>query len=127
MSKSEEQLLITLTRVCTFIFTSRNWEDYDSMFLDMESVNAMRKWLSANNIQTTSNNEQIQRTASSQFNTLKTDWYIGLNQIVNTILQLDDEGKLILKKYLNEAVPSNIKSDIGVEKALDIINKELYI
>jgi hypothetical protein len=125
MSKSEEQLLITLTRVCTFIFTSRNWEDYDSMFLDMDSVNAMRKWLSDNNIETTTNNEQIQRTASAQFNTLKTDWYIGLNQIVNTILQLDEEGKLILKKYLNEAVPSNIKNDIGVEKALDIINKEL--
>jgi hypothetical protein len=126
MKKKPGRLIEALTRTCVFIHTSRNWEDYDNMYLDKEVIVLMTRWIvklldiDANFVE-----KEIEEFSQSQYSALKTDWNIGCIQAVNVLALLKKEEKDVVNSYINNFISATLKDDAGVAKAIAIIANKM--
>lgn len=122
MNSKSGRLVEALARTCVFIHTSRNWEDYENMYLDNEAIVSMTRWL-VNHLDLDVNfaKQEIEEFSQSQYTALKTDWNIGRLQAVNIVVSLEKEEKEVVISYINDLIPVALKDDAGVAKAIAII------
>ena len=126
MNKNTEQLVDALIRVCVFVHTSRNWEDYENMYLDNQALDAMTNWVASTlDIDKDSIVGMVDEISKSQFTNFKTDWSIACIQVTNVISLLNSEDKLLVQNYIKDLVHTTLKDDAGVTKAIDKILAKL--
>jgi len=126
VNSNNEQLITALTYTCVFIHTSRYWEDYENMTLDSDALDTMKSWfISRNDCKDERIDIKIQKISQSLYKNLKTDWTIARALISNTIAALNNTQKNTIRDYIKGSVPTALKDDAGVTKAIDVLMLEL--
>ncbi|MFA0809420.1 hypothetical protein [Microbulbifer epialgicus] len=123
MSSQIDSFTNAIVRCLVFIELAPYWEDYKNMVFtntDIERISARVKTV---NIEL--DDEHLRAEIIKFYNCLKTDWNIGISQVLNSIQLIDSGEKLNLHKILSEIVTSKERSNAGIEKALNLITREI--
>lgn len=120
MQQHTKEFTNVLIFIVTFIHLARNWEDYSKMNISDNEMFDLINSVS-HMINSSEQEKAIRAVIDNALGIFRTDWSIGINQMLNKAAILDKPERHRLKELMITRINNDYPPSAGISKAKGVL------